>query len=128
MDTTKWKLGYPFDLPSSPEEVEFYIGWVSGRLHKIIMEENHVLKYKDMCQVLSILKKSASNVDVDIDFLYNRDTKQIKIHPLPDTTKEDILNLPLVAKEFGRLYRFKAREFDDCNRKEELNGRNTKTN
>lgn len=114
MSSDKWARGYSFPTPNSSDELDFYLGWFYGRLSSIVNNENHILKMKDMCQILKILKMASKNCKNSVEFAY----VDGKLHIFGFHGKEDVLNLPKVAKEFGKIYRHRAKHFEGCTKRE----------
>lgn len=108
-DLIKFRMGQPFDCPGTPEELETIIQWFPAEIKTYITEKNLVVKYQNMCQILKILITASSNIGVDIDFSYNYETKELRIDRVG--SKQDILNLPVLYKEFITLYRFEAHKY-----------------
>ena len=96
----------PFDIPESPDEIELYVGWFFDRIRSIVAVENSRRKFGDMKEVLVLLGVAAGDLGLSIKFTYYEDIGQLF---LEFKQPEDYLLLPVLAKHFGLLWRFKWR-------------------
>ena len=96
----------PFDVPESPDEMELHVGWFFSRIRTIIETENFTGKFHDVNEVLVLLSIATGDLGMDITFSY---LKSEGSWFLEFGNPEDYLNLPLLAKHFGLLWRFKWR-------------------
>ena len=110
----KWRMGNPFDYPENPKEMEQNMRAFFSRIRRMCMVENHIHKWKDICHVLHILRQATENVGLKIDYAYSHGQWFI----LGFDKDEDYLKLPLVSKEFGRLYRHEGDNFRECTEEE----------
>ena len=96
----------PFDIPESPDQMELMVGWFFSRIRTIVETENMTRKFHDVNEILVLLGVAAGDLGMDITFKY---LKSEGSWFLEFGTPEDYLNLPLLAKHFGLLWRFKWR-------------------
>lgn len=101
------RLGDPFTIPTTPDELDLMVGWFWERIILIVTVENHVMKYHNKDQVLEILREAAEVEDIHITFYESEGWWNIE----SAESKEDILNLPRVAYRFSRVYRHHAKEY-----------------
>jgi hypothetical protein len=122
MKANKFKRNRPFDIPKKPDTLELMIGWFFDQIRMIVDSENHRFKFDGGNQILDILYDSALDENVNIGFSWDEDTHiwYIELLPTvtylgatvrPETNEDDILNLPLVAFRFSRIYRLHAYEY-----------------
>jgi hypothetical protein len=131
----KYRRGKPFDLPQNPDELGSLTEWVLERIKLIVVKENLWVKFHNVEQLLAILHAAAENKQVNLEFDWDDGewllylvwgfywTNWIIKNLAPNywescdfekvllTTKYDILNLPIVIKEFGRIYRHKSKNY-----------------
>jgi len=96
----------PLDIPETPDEIEIYTGWFFNRIRNIVAVENSHRKFGDMKEVLTLLGVAAGDLNLSITFTYYEDVGQLF---LEFNQPEDYLFLPVLAKHFGLLWRFKWR-------------------
>lgn len=96
----------PFDIPTSPDEIELYVGWFFNRIRSIVSVENSRRKFGHMGEVLVLLGEAAGDLNLNIKFTYYENIGQLF---LEFNDPADYLNLPQLAKHFGLLWRFKWR-------------------
>ena len=120
MDVEKYRLGDPFEIPSDPSELELLIAWFWDRIRVICSVENHHMKFHSTNQLILILDKASllKNVNLSYDWLdgqwdllNNPPITYLGCTVRPATSKEDVLNLPLVGRAFSRIYRHDAKNF-----------------
>ena len=117
MDTERFRLGDPFNIPSDPDELELMIGWFFDRLRVICAVENHSMKFYNVEQLLEILHEASTVEEIDITFSWYDGQWNIESAGCGD----DILNLPRLAKRFSKIYRFHARDYMNTGDKMDLN-------
>lgn len=96
----------PFDIPETPDEIELYVGWFFDRVRAIVSTENSRRKFGSMQEVLVLLGEAAGDLGLSIKFTYYENIGQLF---LEFNKAEDYLNLPMLVKHFGMLWRFKWR-------------------
>jgi hypothetical protein len=109
----EFKRNFPFDIPKNPSNLELMLGWFFDQIRMIVGVENHKWKFDGGCQVLDILHEAAFAEGVNIAFSWDKDTGIWYIEDPKEgkITKKDILNLPLVAYRFSKIYRHHANEY-----------------
>lgn len=90
----------PLPEPENAEQLELYTGWFFGRIKQIVSVENHIMKWRDVTHILTLLGEAAEYLGLNITFTYSMGYWSLECDP------DDFLQLPSVAKLFGRLYRF----------------------
>lgn len=123
MKAKEFKRNFPFDIPKDPSTLELYLGWFFDQIRMIVGVENGKWKFDGGQQVLDILHEAASVEGVNIAFSWDKDTGIWYIEDPEEgkITKEDVLNLPLVAFRFSKIYRHHADEYvhpEDKSKKE----------
>jgi len=117
-----FRRGKPFDIPEHPDELEQMMGWFFDQIRVMVRDENHHYKFDGITQILNILHDSRWQLDICIDFseddgMWNPEiiepTTYLGYIIRRGTTEEDILNLPLVAIRFSRIYRHKANKYSN---------------
>jgi len=101
------RYGDVFDIPSNPDELDLLVGWFWERIILIVSKENLVLKFDGSQQVLNILRDAAEIENVNITFYEHNGWWNIETAE----NKEDILNLPRLARRFSRIYRHHANDY-----------------
>lgn len=105
----KWVESDKFKEPTTENELYTTIITFFKRI-KRIPKENHKKKFCGTQQILAILNQAAKDTNVKVYF--SEDDGQWYIHDIPGiTTREDILNLPLIVTRFSYLYRFEPMEY-----------------
>lgn len=107
MDTTRFRLGNPFDIPSDPDALELMVGWFFDRIRVICAVENHTMKFHSISQILEILREASEVERVNCTFSWIDGQWFLN----SAKSKEDVLNLPKVAKRFSKIYRFHASDY-----------------
>lgn len=96
-----------FNIPQDPDELDLMVGWFWERIILIVSKENHCLKFDGTQQVLDILKEAAEVEQINITFFEHDGWWNIQ-HA---GSKDDIRQLPRLARRFSRIYRHHANEY-----------------
>jgi hypothetical protein len=131
----RFRRGDPFYVPESPDHLETLVGWAFDRIRIIVSKENLHKKFHNVEQILDILHAAAKKKWVHLEFFWENGEwflgvvwgffwtnyvikelafkywERCKFEKVLLTTRQDILNLPIVVKEFGRIYRREAKEY-----------------
>ena len=105
----KWVESDKFKEPTTKNGLYDIIFVFFKRIERI-PKENHKHKFDGRRQILAILNRAAK--DTAVKLYFTESDGQWYIHDIPEeTTKDDILNLPLVAERFSKIYRFYSKKY-----------------
>jgi hypothetical protein len=132
-DFERWRKGNKFQDPDNLDDLQIFIGWFFDRIRLIVSKENHLLKFRNVDQILEILQKSAKEYRARLIFTWNEEDgfgiyptwgylktaeTMEKLTPTYSwdyqmifTPTQDVLKLPQIQKHFGRIYRHKSHDY-----------------
>jgi hypothetical protein len=106
MKEEHFKTGEPPNDPLYEEYGELIFDFFD-RIGDVVIIENHIHKFKDIHQLLNIIHDSAKMCNVKICIIYSDGLWYLAGAETP----QDILDLPMVAKMFSKLYRHHAHDY-----------------
>jgi hypothetical protein len=98
----RFRRGEPRESFETLTDFEEHIIYFFSRLKDIVSKENMIYKWKSVPHTLDMLHQATEIANVDIVFIYTDGYWYIDHF----SCEEDILNLPVVAKIFSKMYRF----------------------